>query len=1049
MRSSVLPALLMLVAIPAWSQDQLLTHSTDFARVEPSQWRAEAWRVENPDPGATVVEVDGVLAFVVTEPNRSMAWTLTTEPVWMDPFATLAASYFIEGGVAKDGLPSFELFDGSTGPITPGATNMENPLASGGRYACGVSSEGLHIEVVDLSAVENLERVAEITITVRSADEPVVLRLNQLAFLADPVVARAAEVPPWSPIKEGGVAFGPLELPREGAVSHDALVRALGISSEWLAVERGHIGGLPFTLGGHGAATPLLGGGSISLDGAGSGNTLALLCATRLWGSGQAWYSKNSSTPRRNAPRAHHLLATFTYTDGTTTQAIPERSDGLAPGLSPGVGAYTVPVDENRELARVFLEEDMSFGQVVLLAASRLDSDSTVAQLTRVRPGPATTTVAYVESEDTLIMEGAALRLSMDRQGVVQSLQLGEHRHEVLSEPFPLVNLTDGERNDLPLTFVDALRVPDKNRMAILWQVGGEERRCELSMTLRADGGLECVVTLTNPGETSWKLAATVPRLSGLRVARDGIPAYVLGGRSAIIDSAPIELEEVYGGRYPNQFMDVYDNALGGGLAYIVEDDTLARKWFEFKQDEDGRTTMAVSYRHLEVPPGESHRLPPVVLLPHDGDWRGPFKSYRSWVRRAFPRARDNAMADVFYCRRDYPLGGTSYLYDVAKPGYSFEKLISESRWAFGGVDMVDISGWAYNEDVGRVGTYRSNDLGGLAELAKGTWQSHTRNVKVGLYFEGYLLDKRASNAERGLAEWQLIRAGNKPAWWPSEMEFFCCPGAKGWQVALAEDIAEVAKVTKADAVYVDQLGICDVSKECWAANHDHPVPSNPIKTEIAMLERIRTELDKVRPECAIYIEHIPCDAMTRHIDGAFNMGMKHTRHPLGPTKLPLHRYLHPEVPIFEMVAHGIRPIPAEEDDLKLAFFHGMGLWLKGKGASWYSEGFREQANAFYPIFTKYSRFFRSLDAEPHVDTLADGVYANRFPYDGNELYTLYNANSETKSGALLALPDADGAAITSLVEGVLLTLDTVEAGTVLIGDLPPQGVAGVVVNRK
>ena len=405
-------------------------------------------------------------------------------------------------------------------------------------------------------------------------------------------------------------------------------------------------------------------------------------------------------------------------------------------------------------------------------------------------------------------------------------------------------------------------------------------------------------------------------------------------------------------------------------------------------------------------------------------------------------------MDDVFYCRRDYPLGGTSYLFDVDKPGYSFDTLIAESTWAFGGVDMIDISGWAYNEEVGRVGTYLENDLGGLDALAKGVWASHNKKVQVGLYFEGYLLDKRAARAEEGLADWQLIREGDKPAWWPSEMEFFCCPGAAGWQDALAGDIAAVAAKTKADAVYVDQLGICGTDKECWSPRHGHAVPSNPIETEIALLQRIRTELDKVRPQCAIYIEHIPCDAMVPYIDGAFNLGMKHKKHPLGPTKLPLHRYLHPDVPVFEMVAHGIRPIPAEEDDLKLAFFHGMGLWLKGRGASWYSEGFREKAAAFYPIYQKFGAYFRSPDAEPRVDTLQAGVYANRFPHDGNVIYTIYNANSTTVTGPLLALPEGEGGGITSLVEGGDLSLDADDAGMVLVGSIPPEGVAGVFVQR-
>ncbi len=1048
MRFFLLLALCCPLVASAQSGDQLLTQSTDFARVKATAWRAEGWRVENPDPGATIVEVDGVLAFVVTEAHRSMAWTLTTEPFWVDPFGTLAASYFVEGGIPEGNGSPFTLFDGSTGPITPGATNAENPLASGGRLECGTFTEGLHLETIDLTGVENLDRVAEITITVRSGEEPVVLRLNQLAFMARPADAITTAMPIQVATSENTMAFEALSLPKSNRVPRASAATMLGIAPGTLDGAPILFDSLPFTLDAFAVATPLDDRGNITVSAAGTGNTLAFLCGARLWGSGEGWYSSNFVPIRWKAPHAHQFVATLTYEDGTVHQAIPSRQDDKGPGLWPGLNAYVVSVDPNRELSQVTLSEGMSYGQLVLLAASRLDL-APPAPVAEALEEVAVTGAAREVPEDDLLIEGEILRMAMDRQGLVHSIQLGTERREIVDEPFPLVTLIDPEGNATPLRLVEVLEVPTGDHLVCLWAVGEDGRQCELSLKIRKDGGLECAATLSNRSEEPWSLIGVLPRLTGLQVSADQKPAYVLGGRSAIMDNAPIDTAEVYGGLYPNQFMDVYDEASGGGLAYMVLDDTLARKWFEFKQDDTGATNMAVSYRNLKIAPGERRSLPPVVLLPHEGDWRAPFQVYREWVQRTFPRTRPNKLDDVFYCRRDYPLGGTTYLFDTEKQGYSFEKILSESQWAFGGTDMVDISGWAFNESLGRVGTYTTNDLGGLDALAKGVWLSHTRRAKVGLYFEGYLLDKRAARGEEGLAEWQLIRADDKPAWWSGGMEFFCCPGATGWQEALAADIAAVAEKTKADAVYVDQLGICGTDKECWSPKHGHEVPSNPIKTEIALLQRIREALDKVQPECAIYIEHIPCDAMAPYIDGAFNLGMKHTKSPMGPTKLPLHRYVHPEIPVFEMVAHGIRPIPAEEDDLKLAFFHGMGLWLKGRGASWYSDGFRQRAADFYPIYKKFGDYFRSPDAEPHVDTLADGVYANRFPHDGNVLYTLYNANPTTISGPLLSLPAEDGLTITSLVDGVALTLESDDGSMHLVGSIPPEGVAGVVVQRK
>lgn len=1030
-----------LVSLCASAQDQLLTHSTDFARVDPARWVAEGWRVENPDPTASVVKAEDSVALVVPTPNTSMAWTLTTEPLWTDPFSTLALSYFVDGPVAEGGGAFVELFDGSTGPITPGATNTENPLASGGRLACGTFTPGLHVELVDLSAVEKLDRVAEITITVRSGVGPVAVRLNQVAFLAKPVASLSMpEIKLGLSVKQP--MSTPLVLPTESLCGSEGLRTAYGLTDELLRRGGVRVRDIPFGIDARAAVTPLDGGGTLTLAAEESGNTLALLIATRLWGSDEGWYSEGPTKVRQHAPGAQAFRVVLNYADGSVEVAQPHAAGKSEAGLYAGLEAYRVKLDPGNTLKEVTLVEEMSYGQVALLAASIVD-EKVEAATAQVAKGIAVPVVqpAATAPED-LVLESPAFRLVLDRAGLMRSFQVGEARRELVTSPFELVTVMEPGGAGYPLQFVEAVPIPERNGLTIRWNVGDGSRHLEITLEAREDGALVCTPTISNLGAESWVPWAIMPRMTGLQLSRGGETEYILGARSALQDSAPVDTAEIYGGQFPLQFMDSYDGKQGGGLAYMVLDDTLTRKWFEFKKGEDGLTTMAVSYRNLSLASGERRALPPTVLLPHEGDWRGPFQHYKAWASARFPRTRHNGMKDLFYCRRDYPLGGTTYLYDPAKKAYSFEKLISESNWAFGGVDMEDISGWAYNEQIGRVGTYLKNDLGGLEGLAEGITIAHGRGSQVGLYFEGYLLDKRAANAERGLAEWQLIREGMQPAWWGGDMEFFCCPGAKGWQDALSSDIAEVARVTQADAVYVDQLGICGTNKECWSANHGHPVPSNPIAEEIALLKRVREELDKVRPECAIYIEHIPCDAMTPWIDGAFNMGMKHTRHALGPTKLPLHRYLFPELPIFEMVAHGIRPIPAEEDDLKLCFFHGMGLWLKGKGASWYSPGFRQLAPKFHEVLTEYKDYFRSPDALPHVDTLIDGVYANKFSLGGKSVYTIFNANAETVRGPLVKVEGAVKGK--SLLDIAPFGVEFDGATAEITGSLPPQGVAAI-----
>ncbi len=1034
-----------LVSLCATAQDELLTHSTDFARVEPAVWVAEGWRVSNPDPGASAVKTeDGAgIGLAVVTPNSAMAWTVTFEPIWTEPFSTLALSYFVDGAPAEDGGVFIELFDGSTGPITPGATNTENPLASGGRLSCGTLTPGLHVEVVDLSAVEKLDRVAEITITVRSGAGPVAVRLNQVAFLAKAATGLSMpEIAYGLSVKQP--SFLPVVLPAESMCGAEAMRAVYGLPEPSVTSKIVRVDGLPFDMDWRAAVTPLDTGGTLTLAAERMGTTLALLLATRLWGSNEGWYSDGPLNVRQHAPGAHAFRVVLKYGDGSVAVAQPHAAGKSEGGLYAGLAAYRVALDTERTLKEVTLVEEMSYGQVALLAASIVDEneEATTAEVAATIALPALQSAAAAPED--LMLESANLRIVLDRAGLVRSFQVGTERRELITVPFELVTVMEPAGAGYPLQFVEAIPLPEQPGLRIRWNVGDGSRQLELALEAREDGALVCTPALSNLGAEVWTPWAIMPRMTTVQLSRGGETEYILGARSALQDSAPIDTAEIYGGQFPLQFMDSYDGKQGGGLAYMVLDDSLTRKWFEFKKGADGLTTMAVSYRNLSLASGERRALPPTVLLPHEGDWREPFQQYKAWASQRFTRTRANGMKDLFFCRRDYPLGGTTYLFDPAKKAYSFERLISESHWAFGGVDMVDISGWAYNEQIGRVGTYLQNDLGGLEGLAQGVTVSHGRGAQVGLYFEGYLLDRRAANAEKGLAEWQLIREGMEPAWWGGDMEFFCCPGAKGWQDALAGDIAEVARVSQADAVYVDQLGICGTNKECWSASHGHAVPSNPIVEEIALLKRVREELDKVRPECAIYIEHIPCDAMTPWIDGAFNMGMKHTRHALGPTKLPLHRYLFPELPIFEMVAHGIRPIPAEEDDLKLAFFHGMGLWLKGKGASWYSQGFRQLAPKYLDVLTTYKDYFRAPDALPHMDTLMEGVYANKFSLGGKSVFTIYNANATTVRGALLKVEGAVRG--TSLLDIAPFGVEYDGAASTVTGSLPPQGVGAVLV---
>ena len=84
--------------------------------------------------------------------------------------------------------------------------------------------------------------------------------------------------------------------------------------------------------------------------------------------------------------------------------------------------------------------------------------------------------------------------------------------------------------------------------------------------------------------------------------------------------------------------------------------------------------------------------------------------------------------------RRDYPIGGSNLLFDETNNRYTFGRLIQDGE-AFGGIDFIDISGWALSDTHGRVGDYPI-ELGGLKNLRNNIGTASSAHIPTGLYFE-------------------------------------------------------------------------------------------------------------------------------------------------------------------------------------------------------------------------------------------------------------------------------------------------------------------------
>jgi hypothetical protein len=921
--------------------------------------------------------------------------------------------------------------------------------------------------------------VARITVLLENGDNSSRLTLHRLAFWAN-----KPELNPETAtllndhgtllsLDDASIApatgeWCPIPLPSGNAISAEWLNRAFGCRTDRPHETTTQISGIPFVLNGPenaALATSIQEAASIEVRGDWEASELALLLATRRFGSDRPWYSEGSPVSRQPLESPHQVAVRLAYGDGTQRTFFPWSVARHAWVMDNTPEAYLVPLDPKKHLTRFSVEDKMDFGQVFLLAASvntsrpafPMPSDEGTDISTPSRQKVDVFPTRIDRTDDRLVVENGWLRFSARIGSGLDLVSLFLHAldREIVAEgtATPLFSVENDKGEPLPLALKHCYesRGESKSVLDLGWSAP-QSLSVHLEIVFSDTGEISLAPSVSNAGEEARTIALTYPNLKGCRIAPNMEHSYyLLGTRSTVLSNAHTTVDEPYGGSHPLQFMDLYAHPQGGGLAIVVEDKSLTPKRFRLNQSAEG-TDLSVRFSGVVVPPNTRVSLPTAVLYVHPGDWHAGFERYRAWVRSCMKRGSPARMQDLFYCRRDYPLGGTGYLFDVRKGGYETQRSIDESKHSLGGIDTIDISGWAYNEKTGRVGDYRTNDLGGLPELRRAIEESHAKGVKVGLYFEGYLLDRRCALAEKALPDWHLIGKDGKGKWWSGEMEFFTCPGVEPWREALADMVADVAFETGADAVYLDQIGFSDLGKSCWSSEHGHPVPSNPMVEERRMLEAVRAKLDERTPNVAIYTEQIPCDGLIRYIDGAFNYGMSQpnsVKTDDHPTKLSLHRFAFPEIASIEMIGHGIRPIPVEVDDLHRCFFQGLAVWLKGRGESWFSGQFRDLSKRIHPILRDHADLFRSPDCSPLVPTLRTGLYANRFATEsGSEvIITFYNYRRSDLSGDLIALDVSEEAEIRGLLMDGHVEVRREGGKAIVRGAIAPYSAAAILID--
>jgi hypothetical protein len=509
------------------------------------------------------------------------------------------------------------------------------------------------------------------------------------------------------------------------------------------------------------------------------------------------------------------------------------------------------------------------------------------------------------------------------------------------------------------------------------------------------ENGINFSVTLANHGQHAEDVLLSFPSLK-VKVTTDASDAwYLFPGKVATISSKDATLSADYGLAFQMQFTDVFAAKARCGAAVLVHDTSGQSKVFTMRKD--GETVLDETQYRVHIEPGQSYTAPSASVVLHGGDWHAGFNAYKlwlaSWDKSQTPHP--DWLNRSFYMRRDYPLGGTGLLYDEGTNHYTFDKLVKESK-ALGGLDFIDISGWALSDTHGRVGDYPI-ELGGKKDLRDNIEKARGEQIPTGLYFEGHLIDKNSDIGREKGAEWQVLDKELKGLWWPhGSPEMFACPHITSWQRFLADRMTDVAKETGAEAVYLDEFG-CG-SRHCFASDHGHPIGANEIEGEIGMLQQVRRTLDSAgRRSTIVYTECAPVDIATPYVDGSFTYALPSSQASAYGVKLNLWRFAFPKARLWDMVTSGVEPHILSAEDFRYAFWLGDGVWLKGRANTWYGDEILEFLRWAHPQLLKHAAALTG-EAEPLAESPDPEILVNRFRGGGETVYTLFNRSYETKT---------------------------------------------------
>lgn len=492
------------------------------------------------------------------------------------------------------------------------------------------------------------------------------------------------------------------------------------------------------------------------------------------------------------------------------------------------------------------------------------------------------------------------------------------------------------------------------------------------------------------------------PLLGGVKVGNninDNSYFYPRGG--GIINNAPAKLISTR--RFPIPFvqiMDIYNPVDNVGMYLMTKDTHHTYKYYTLEKSSRDMS-MGVSYAKQIIGSNSRIEFAPVAIGLHKGGWQKALDEYRSWASTWYKpiSPRLSKFKEIFEVIRT-----EGYVYNGLEPLSPGIFKTIEEKYGLNKHTLVDSDSHAWG--AGNVGDYRTAES--IDVFKRKINSVRDKDALWGVYMSPPIvtMNSQLFKSNKALVDdGQAWGANGKPMQIydsGSKLNYaLMCLHNDAYQDYLAKCAARIISESDADGIYLDLLGYAPEHYRCWNASHGHPVPSNVLDDQCALISKIRKAVNKVKPGVFLYSEYKGSDNFSQYVDGIVTFyNPLEDEEKLSPSNVDLNRFLFPDIKHIAMF--NLNEIKGKGDPLKYikrVFFNGEGVWYSRRIAD---ERVIAYINKMTSIMSKNVDAFTSLSPVPLVKTEAAGIYANKFPGQNKTVYTLYNSRNSIISGKVL-----------------------------------------------